>query len=200
VIPYASRTGTKRNLKALREANWRLLISATGVHRSEGFPYAIDNGAWTAFQQNAPFDEAAFMKVVESHGGDADWVILPDIVAGGSDSLRFSMKWMDWTLQRTTRVLIAVQDGMVLDDVRSVLCDRVGLAIGGSTEWKERCLGRGTFSGTGSYLHALRVNSKRRIRLCQDAGCDSMDGSSASRFAKSLPRLDSAIKQGCFKW
>ena len=39
MIGYASRTGTKRNLDALRAAGWRLLISATGVHRDEGFPF-----------------------------------------------------------------------------------------------------------------------------------------------------------------
>jgi hypothetical protein len=38
---YASRTGTRRNLAALRAAGWRLLVSATGVHRHEGFCYML---------------------------------------------------------------------------------------------------------------------------------------------------------------
>lgn len=39
MLGYASRTGTRRNLAALRAAGWRLLVSATGVHRDEGFPF-----------------------------------------------------------------------------------------------------------------------------------------------------------------
>lgn len=44
MIPYTSRTGTRSTLRALRADGWHLLVSATGVHRTEGFPYAIDNG------------------------------------------------------------------------------------------------------------------------------------------------------------
>jgi hypothetical protein len=36
---YASRTGTKQNLDAMRKAGWRLLVSAAGVVRTEGFQY-----------------------------------------------------------------------------------------------------------------------------------------------------------------
>lgn len=60
LIAYASRTGTKRNLAGLRGAGWRLLVSATGILRHEGFQYALDNGAWTAFQKGVPFDEQKF--------------------------------------------------------------------------------------------------------------------------------------------
>jgi hypothetical protein len=59
MIGYASRTGTRRNLAALRAAGWRLLLSPTGVLRTEGFRYALDNGAWTAHQQGTEFDELA---------------------------------------------------------------------------------------------------------------------------------------------
>ena len=193
MIGYASRTGTKRNLAALRGAGWRLLISATGVHRSEGFRYAIDNGAWTAHQQGQPFDAEAFRVVVGRFGAQADWVIVPDIVTGGLDSLTFSRQWLDWCLDRCPRVLIAVQDGMQPSDVSGLLCDRVGIAIGGSTEWKEEQLGRRVWGAP--WLHCLRVNSSRRIAMCSAAGCDSFDGTSVSRFAKTLPKLDGARRQ-----
>jgi hypothetical protein len=42
---YASRTGTRRNLAALRDAGWRLLVSAEAELRTEGMRYALDNGA-----------------------------------------------------------------------------------------------------------------------------------------------------------
>ena len=58
---YASRTGTRRALDLFRSWGWRILVSARGVVRTEGFAYALDNGAWTAHAKGEPFDDAAFM-------------------------------------------------------------------------------------------------------------------------------------------
>lgn len=197
MIMYASRTGTKRNLKVLRDAGWRLLISATGVWRTEGFKYCLDNGAWTAYQQGRRFDNEKFAGVVKKFGVDADFTMAPDIVGGGMESLSMSLWWLPELLTLTPRVLIPVQDGMRERDIRPHLSERVGIAIGGTTDWKEysmRNWGRLSME-TGSYLHVLRVNSIRRIRLCQDAGAHSCDGTSVTRFAKTLPRLDNANRQ-----
>ena len=192
MMAYASRTGTRRNLAALRDAGWRLLVSARGVLRSEGFPYALDNGAWTAHQRGEQFDEEAFGQAVELLGAGADWVVAPDIVAGGLRSLAYSVAWLP---RLRGRVLIAVQDGMTPSDVAPYLSDRVGIAIGGSTEWKERQLARRVWRA--SYVHALRVNTARRIALCHWAGVDSFDGSSVSRYAANLPRLDQMRRAPC---
>ena len=42
----------------------------------------------------------------------------------------------------------------------------------------------------------LRVNSARRISICHEAGVDSIDGTSVSRFAVTIGRLDRAVRQG----
>lgn len=197
MIPYASRTGTRRNLKVLREAGWRLLVSATGRHNAHGFPYAIDNGAWTAHQQGRSFDDVAFEAVVEKLGEGADFVVAPDVVAGGLASLEFSLSWLE-RLGHVRRVLVPVQDGMELDDLRPHLSDRVGIFLGGSTEWKLRTAMRwGQLARElGCYYHVGRVNSMKRIRLCQSAGAHSFDGTSVTRFASTLPKLDRAVRQG----
>lgn len=117
-------------------AGWHLLVSATGCLRHEGFPYALDNGAWTAFQQGKPFDEALFVRALRLMGRDADWSVIPDIVAGGAASLEMSLRWMRQVLDETERGLIAVQDGMNVDDVRPFIGPRVGIFVGGSTAWK----------------------------------------------------------------
>ena len=96
LIAYASRTGTRRNLAALRDAGWRLLVSAAGCLRNEGFPYALDNGAWSSYQQGRPFDEPAFVRALRKLGAGADWTTLPDIVAGGHASLDLSLRWGLW--------------------------------------------------------------------------------------------------------
>jgi len=197
VIPYASRTGTLRNLAALRGAGWRLLVSATGRHNAHGFPYAVDNGAWTAHQQGKPFDVQAFELVVAELGAGADFVVAPDIVAGGLASLELSVSWLE-RLGGLRRVLIPVQDGMRPADLRPLISDRIGLFLGGSTEWKletMRLWGR-LARELDAYYHVGRVNSQKRIRLCQEAGAHSFDGTSATRFAVKLPVLDAAVRQG----
>lgn len=90
MIAYASRTGTRSTLAALRAAGWRLLVSATGVLRTEGFGYALDNGAWSAFQRGQSFDELAFRRALDMLGAGADFVVVPDIVCGGEASLELS--------------------------------------------------------------------------------------------------------------
>ncbi|WP_137887604.1 hypothetical protein [Pseudomonas sp. 2FE] len=196
MVAYASRTGTRRNLDALRNAGWRLLVSAAGVLRTEGFErYALDNGAWSAFQQGRSFDEAAFGVALDKLGEHADWVVIPDIVAGGMESLDFSVKWLDRLQGFPQTLLLAVQDGMQPDDVRELLNPSVGIFVGGSTAWKLKTMESwGVLARRRNcYLHVGRVNSARRIAMCAAACASSFDGTSATRFAQSLPNLDDAL-------
>lgn len=197
-MAYASRTGTRRNLDALRRAGWRLLLSPTGVLRHEGFAYCLDNGAWTYHQLGVLFDEARFAAALAAFGPGADFVITPDIVLGGRDSLALSLSWLPRVLAHTRLALIPVQDGMVAADVADLVGDRVGIFVGGSTQWKERSLPvwAGVRRATGCYLHVGRVNTARRIAICAAAGADSFDGTSASRYAVTIPELDRARRQG----
>ena len=197
MVSYASRTGTRRNLAAFRAANWRLLVSATGVLRTEGFQYAIDNGAWTAYQQNRSFDEDAFWRAIDKLGEGADWIVLPDIVAGGLRSLEYSLAWLERLKGIPTKLLLAVQDGMEVDDVRELLSPSIGIFVGGSTQWK---VATATTWGAvarrrNCHLHVGRVNSAKRIQICAAAGADSIDGTSGSRFAVTVPSLDRATRQ-----
>jgi hypothetical protein len=45
------------------QACWRLVVSARGILRAEGFRYAFDNGAWTSFQRGEPSHVAAFERL-----------------------------------------------------------------------------------------------------------------------------------------
>ncbi len=99
LIAYAARTGTRRNLAALRVRGWRLLVSAAGAHRTEGFEhYGLDNGAWSAYQKflkgraaTPVLDKRRFIKLLLLLGGGADWAVACDIVMGGSASLALSL-------------------------------------------------------------------------------------------------------------
>jgi hypothetical protein len=201
VIGYASRTGTRRNLDALRRAGWRLMVSARGSLRPERFRYALDNGAWTAFQRSEPFDVPAFDKAVARLGPGADWIVLPDIVAGGLASLRFSLHWLDTLRNRSSlrgaRYMLAVQNGMEPGHIVSLAGPEVGIFVGGDTPWKLATMAAWARLAheRGGLCHVGRVNTARRIRLCAAAGADSFDGSGVSRFASALPRLDLARRQ-----
>jgi hypothetical protein len=50
----------------------------------------------------------------------------------------------------------------------------------------------------GCYYHVARVNTARRFHLAHAAGAWSVDGSSASRYAVTVPRLDLASRQPDF--
>jgi hypothetical protein len=196
MISYASRTGTRRNLDAMRKAGWRLLVSAKGVLRTEGFRYALDNGAWSAFQQGEKFDELAFGRAVDLLGENADFIVLPDIVAGGHESLSMSLRWRERLSGIPTKLLIAVQNGMSPEDVREYLSPATGIFVGGDTSWK-----LATVNSWGQlarrrhcHLHVGRVNSAKRIKLCAAAGTNSIDGTSATRFSKTLLPLDAALR------
>ncbi len=205
---YAARTGTRRNLAALKAHGWRLMISARGKLRTEGFAYALDNGAWTAFQEwqrgtraSAEPCLASFRRAVSLLGAGADFVVVPDIVLGGARSLAMSRAWLrrlrrDHRLKRA-RLLIAVQNGMVAADVERFLCARVGLFVGGDTEWKLATMAGWSrlAHARGAICHVGRVNTARRIRQCDIAGADSFDGSGPARFLDTLSRAVAGLAQ-----
>ena len=199
MIPYASRTGTRKNLEALKEHNWRLLVTPQSP-RTEGMPYAIDNGAWSCHQRGCGFDRRLFLRLVDILGDRADWIVLPDIVAGGLGSLELSLEWLDRLKSRETLLLLAVQDGMRREHVMPFLSKRVGLFVGGTTEWKLNSLP--TWAGLahqlGIYIHVARVNTARRIRYCSGFQVHSIDGTSATRYRQTIHLLDFWRRQRAF--
>lgn len=197
LIAYASYTGTRRNQAALREHGWRMLVSAADLRQAQGFAYALDNGAWSAYSQGHPFNVPAFEKALRKVGAGADWTVLPDIVMGGGRSLDLSLKWMRRVLDETPRALLAVQNGMTVADVREFVGPRVGLFVGGDTAWKLSTLASWTELGRERrcWVHVGRVNSRRRILLCSGLGATSFDGTSVSRYAVTARKLDMARRQ-----
>jgi hypothetical protein len=133
-------------------------------------------------------------------GANADWSVVPDIVAGGHASLDMSLRWLRRVLDETPVAMLAVQDGMSVADVRGFVGPRVGLFVGGSTAWKLSTMNDWAVLGRerGAWVHVGRVNTARRISACQVAGVMSFDGTSVSRFAKTLRPLDAARRQMAF--
>lgn len=198
MIGYAPSEGSRRAMEGLRERGWRLLLTPTHPTPYADLRFAIDNGAWSSYQSNTPFNETAFLDLVDRLGCAADFVILPDIVGAGGDSLAFSVSWLP-RLRNLKHLLLPIQDGMTAHDVGMVLrqAPRVGLFLGGTTEYKLANLyAWGMVAHAWNrWFHIGRVNSVRRIRLCAEAGADSFDGSGVTKFSKTLSRLDPARSQ-----
>jgi len=198
MLAYASHTNSSRNLEKLREYGWRLLRTPFTTGKSNhGFRYGLDNGAWHAHQAGEPFDQMAFERLLSDYGDGSDWIVSPDIVCGGVESLEMSVSWIPRLQKYGVPILIPVQDGMVASDLREHLSESVGIFVGGSTEFKE-----GTAALWGklarerrAYLHVGRVNTVRRIAICGAAGADSFDGSGASKFSSTVRRLSIAARQ-----
>lgn len=198
MISYASQTSSRKNLAMLQRHGWRLLISRAGGWKTHGFRYCLDNGAWHDHTHAKPFDSNRFQTLIDALGRQADFVIAPDIVCGGIASLQLSVVWLAPLLQRTSLVLVPVQNGMGPQDLVSiVLPNRIGIFIGGDTAWKETTMLQwGDFaSQKGIYMHVGRVNTARRVKLAQAAGAWSIDGSSGSRWSKTVPPLDHCVRQ-----
>lgn len=202
--PFASKTTTRRNRDALIAAGWGVMISPTGCGLdTDGFSrVALDNGAWTFFQKGLPFDETLFRKTLEHVGHRVDWCVAPDIVCGGDESLALSMRWLPRCLDECQQVLIAVQNGMEPHQFEHIVGPRIGVFVGGDTRWKEDTMADwgGLGLRTGCTVHVGRVNTMRRIALCNAARVSSFDGTSASKYNVTLPKLDNARKQSAFNF
>jgi hypothetical protein len=181
MIGYCSAVGKGERRELLRRHGWGLVMTPSDPRfPPAGFRYFIDNGAWSAHQKGVENDLDAFARYVYRFGECADFIVAPDIVEGGLESLKLSMSWIGRLSRYPGELLIAVQDGMTEKEIFPIL-ERfdVGLFVGGSTEWKLRTLPIwGSLSKRFQcYLHVGRVNSARRIALCALAGVDSIDGS-----------------------
>jgi hypothetical protein len=135
-------------------------------------------------------------------GPAADFVVVPDIVLGGMESLDLSLAWLPRVLEHTPRALIAVQNGMTHNHLAGILSPRVGVFVGGDTEWKEQTMHdwARTAEEAGAWCHVGRVNTLRRLRLCQMGGVHSFDGSGVSRFVKHLDVMERGLAQPCFRF
>lgn len=196
---YATATNTRRNLDAMHRQGCRVLMGPDQLSRWPADPpplaWALDNGAYGCWKAGRPFDAEAFAATVARWGDGADWIVAPDIVAGGLASLDLSLAWLPRLLP-IAPVLIAVQDGMEPADVAPHLSGRVGIFVGGSTEWKWRSLPSwaALAARVACRLHVGRVNSAKAIRLCASLGVASCDGTSLSRYSINAERLGAATR------
>jgi len=112
---------------------------------------------------------------------DPDFVVVPDKVTMGDNSLRYSEAWMPYLNKNFPyfKYYLAVQDGMNLDDVERKIRHRMfdGLFLGGTKPWKYK---EGHFwvelaHKYGLPIHCGGIGTRKNILWAKSRGFDSID-------------------------
>lgn len=142
-------------------------------------PWAFDNGAFGDYTRGRPFRVAEYELAIERLAADAarpDFLVVPDVVAGGRESLDFSLRWVE-CLRPLAPLALAVQDGMSIEDVAPIIEPFAVVFVGGSVPWKLQTGAEWVrFAHDRDRLcHIGRVGTPRRVRWAIRIGADSID-------------------------
>jgi hypothetical protein len=140
----------------------------------EFMPYALDNGAFGAWTNKRPFDDQAWVGLLEwarNSGQPPLWALVPDVVADKDATLASWKRFAPVAAEYGWPLAFAVQDGMSTADVPS---DADVIFVGGTTEWKWANAHR--FGDRFNRVHIGRVNSLKFLRLAKNARAESCDG------------------------
>jgi hypothetical protein len=157
------------------------------------WPWAFDNGAFGDWRAGKRWDAGAYERALE-RVAHPDFLVVPDVVAGGLRSLEVSLQWVR-RLHGVGPLYLAVQDGMREADVGPELAPFAGIFIGGTLEWKIRhgATWVAFAHAHGRRCHVGRVGAMRRIAWARRIGADSIDSSLPLWSADNLARFAAAL-------
>ena len=141
-------------------------------------PWFFDNGSFSDWKAGKPWDADAWRRDLDRiREGDTrpDFVVAPDIIAGGAESLEHSRSQLAH-LEGFKTYLVA-QDGMHPGMVADALEGFAGIFVGGTLEWKMStgaawCV---LADALGVPCHLGRIGTARRVRWAVDVGAASID-------------------------
>ena len=173
-------------------------------------PWFFDNGAFSDWKKNEVFNAQKFfnrlvdMEIQIRKGAlDApDFVVVPDIVRGGRESLDKSLKWMEYLEENFPyhKYYLAVQDDMPFQNVALALKSRLfdGVFIGGTKPWKyangEILVGLAHWYGLP--VHCGAIGTRKNILWAKSIGIDSVDSGVAMihpRHLKDVLNIESEL-------
>lgn len=199
---YIGNTGTLRHFEIMKQNGWG------NVHLANAFRYPkknidwiLDNGAYSNWIHKKPFNSIAFREAlikIEKCVSYPDFIICPDIVAGGYDSLQFSLKWLD-EIPAGYPIYLAVQDGMQTDIIQNYITLFDGLFVGGTLDWKLKTAHQWVKLAHEHNLkaHIGKVGTFKRIVWAKNIGADSIDSSTFVQAKKGneFGRIHRALSQ-----
>ena len=149
-----------------------------------GSPWAIDNGAYSNF------NEAAFLSLLERekhHAKDALFVTLPDVVGSAIRTAECFRAWRSknaFALEGYKLALVA-QDGLEAMPMEPTWDEFSAVFIGGTNAVKlsraETIIKAAKI--LGKWVHVGRVNDPSRFQYFEDLGVDSVDGSGIAQYS-----------------
>lgn len=171
-----------------------MLASSASTYKPDkahaAVPCALDNGAFQAWRRGFPFQADVFRATIAAAykaGLTLDFIVCPDIVAGGKRSLDYSIRWATGELETCGRLALAVQDGMTTQDVAEIgsaaLARFTHVFVGGTEDWKWTTAAEWVRWAHARKLraHIGRCGTLDRLRYAQSIGADSVDSTNFVR-------------------
>jgi hypothetical protein len=147
------------------------------------FPYALDNGAFAAWDQDGNvwreemWDVEAWRKMIrwaQAQSQQPRWAIVPDWIGSGERTID---RWYRFENEVPFAKALAVQDGMSVAQARDINPDVI--CVGGTTEWKWATVEM--WAKSFPRVHVLRVNSPQKLAYLDQLGVESCDGTGWNR-------------------
>jgi len=177
LIFYACDSRSASSVEILKRNGWGRLFCAEVSKPYDGEHWAVDNGAYKSWQDGTEWNGKDFMDRIEKQMkiGNPDFAVVPDIPTKGLDSLKFSLDWRE-KLTNDWKWYLAIQDGMSVDVVESVIGLFDGLFLGGSNRFKGEAE---KFCNLAhryeKKFHYARASTRKRIHHARRVGADSID-------------------------
>lgn len=185
---YTGLCYSKRLMPYFRKYNLGMMISTSSSTWVRGwfddFPLALDNGAYPAWRKAEAFPERDFLNTLDASircGLTFDFVICPDKVAAGIESLEFSLKWRDRL--KAFPLALAVQDGMKPCHVAPFVRQFHRIFIGGTNRWKWQTARQWIELGERHSVktHIGRCGSIDKLKHAKRIGATSVDSTNFIR-------------------
>ena len=203
MIVYPANNSNSHVLSMVFPKSLGVLFSPSGRRDPKNLPWVLDNEMYTAWVKSgysknlgdlrANWDCAAWKDAIDwakSQITEPQFIVVPDAPGNSENTLSEFKRWRPYLDKTGFQLAIAVQDGMVPEDVpKGIVC-----FLGGTTEWKWKNLER--FCRDCERVHVGRVNTYSKLWACHDAGAESCDGSGFFRGDKvQLRGLISYLKE-----
>lgn len=154
-----------------------LLVSPSYMDRvpiDHWMPFALDNGAFTAWRDKTPWDAQAWRGMISEillRHITPLWAAIPDVVADREATLENWPRYAPEIKRLGWQTAFCVQNGMTPNDVPG---DADVIFVGGTDGWKFPNLPMWTTHFPR--VHCARVTSQEMLEACERLGCESIDG------------------------
>jgi hypothetical protein len=142
--------------------------------------YSFDNGAYAWWKNGRPFDDEAFLKLIDwgkLQTQKPEWLAVPDVIHDADRTLR---QWEIWEprLRKLVRWPLAfcAQDGMQPGDAPNTA---EVIFLGGNTARTKESISK--WCARYPRVHVGRVNGSKMLWECHDANVESCDGTGFPR-------------------